>query len=162
MKTVRELAWLAGLLEGEASFMLRNGNAKISVQMTDRDVMERVAVLLDTKVGDYVRKPKGKASYLPVFHISVHGIRAIGWMMTLYDLMGERRRAKILEILNHWKASRAAPRASRGTRLMAVCHPDRPRAANMLCNTCWMREWRKKTGRNGSYYRKQKLAAEAA
>lgn len=158
MKTI-EIAWLAGLLEGEASFMLKKGNSIIQIQMTDRDVMERIAALLGTKVGDYARKPKGKASYLPVYWIAVHGTRAISWMMTLYSFMGERRRAKILEIINHWKASKRAPRASRGTRLMAVCHPDKPRTANLLCRTCWMREYRKRTGKNGTYYRK--LAAEA-
>jgi len=160
MITVKELAWLGGLLEGEASFMLRNGCHKIALQMTDLDVVQRAAAILGVPVGAYSRQPKGKATYLPVWHLAVHGIKAIAWMMTLYTLMGERRKAKILEVLDHWKASKSAPRASRGTRLMAVCHPDRPRAAHMLCNTCWMREYRKRTGKNGNYYRKQKLIPE--
>jgi hypothetical protein len=104
-------------------------------------------------VGDYVRQPKGKASYLPVFRLAIHGTRAIGWMMTLYAFMGERRRAKILEVIDHWKAAKSAPRSARGQRLPAICHPDRLRCGDMLCRTCWMREYRKRTGKNGSYYR---------
>lgn len=153
MKTIKDIAWLAGLLEGEASFMLKNGNSIIAMQMTDKDVMDRAADLLGVKVGNYVRKPKGKSSYLPIFHLSIHGTKAIGWMMTLYSLMGVRRRAKILQILDRWKASKSAPRSSRGQRLPAVCHPDRIRSAHLLCNTCWMRQWRMK--------RKLKLIAEA-
>jgi hypothetical protein len=160
MKTIKEIAWLAGLLEGEASFMLRRGNTRIAMQMTDKDVMDRAASILGTKVGDYGRKPKGKASYLPVFHLSLHGTRAISWMMTLYSFMGERRRVKILQILNHWKGSKSAPKSSRGPRLPAICHPDKLRTADMLCRTCWMREYRKRTGKNGSFYRKQQITAE--
>lgn len=162
MKTIRDIAWLAGLLEGEASFMLKKGNTIIRMQMTDKDVMDRAAALLGTKVADYGRKPKGKPSYLPVFHLAIHGTKAIGWMMTLYTFMGERRRAKILQILDHWKAAKSAPRSSRGQRLPAVCHPDKLRCGNMLCRACWMREYRKRTGKNGSYYRKQKVIEAAA
>lgn len=157
MRTTTDIAWLAGLLEGEASFMLKNGNTTIQVQMTDKDVMDRAAALLGTKVGDYGRKPKGKASYLPVFWLAIHGTRAIGWMMTLYVLMGKRRQAKILQILDHWRSAKSAPRSSRGQRLPAVCHPDRLRCGDMLCRACWMREYRKRTGKTASYYRKKRM-----
>lgn len=155
MRSTLDLAWLGGLLEGEAAFMMKNGSPKIGLQMTDKDVIERAAKLLGVPVGAYSRKPKGKASYLPVWHLAVHGTNAICWMMTLFTFLGERRRAKVTSIIEQWKASKAAPRAPRGTRLMAVCHPDRPRRGNLLCGTCWMREWRRRTGRNGSYYRKK-------
>lgn len=83
-------------------------------------------------------------------------------MMTLYSLMGERRQAKIREILEHWKAHRMAPRSSKGNRLPAICHPDKLRTGNLLCRACWMRDYRKRTGKNGSYYRKrQQFIAEA-
>lgn len=153
MLTTKELAWLGGLLEGEASFMVRNGCPKIALQMTDLDVMERAAALLGVPVGRYSRQPKGKASYLPVWHLAVHGTKAVSWMMTLFQFFGQRRQKKISEVLSGWISSKAAPRASRGTRLMAVCHPDRPRKGDMLCGTCWMRRWRQQTGRTGTYYR---------
>jgi hypothetical protein len=33
----------------------------------------------------------------------VRGVDAIGWMMTLYSLMGQRRKAKIRECIAYWK-----------------------------------------------------------
>jgi hypothetical protein len=157
VRTTKELAWLGGLLEGEASFMIKNGCPKIALQMTDRDTMDRVARILDVPVGAYSRQPKGKATYKPVWHLAVHGVRAISWMMTLYQFFGERRQEKIRYVLGLWRDSKAAPRASRWTRLMAVCHPDQPRKGDMLCSTCWMRRWRlQNPGRNGTYYRRRK------
>jgi hypothetical protein len=154
-----DIAWLGGLLEGEASFMIRKGCPKIGLQMTDKDTMERVAKILAVPVGAYSRRPKGKSTYLPVWHLAVHGTKAISWMMTLYQFLGNRRQEKVRFILDTWKASKAAPRASRGTRLMSVCHPEKPRCGDMLCRACWMREYRKRTGKNGSYYRKLAIAA---
>lgn len=155
MRSTLDLAWLGGLLEGEGAFMSKNGCPQISLQTTDQDVLDRAAALLGTKRQGEGWKAKGKATYKPVYACRVHGTHAISWMMTLYTFLGARRRAKITEIIEAWKASKAAPRASRGTRLMAVCHPDQPRRGNLLCSACWMREWRKRTGRNGAYYRKK-------
>ncbi len=159
MRTTKELAWLGGLLEGEASFMSRRGCPKIGLQMTDLDTVERAAAILGVSVGAFSRKPKGKATYKPVWHLAVHGVRAISWMMTLYQFLGERRQEKVREILTAWRESRAAPRASRGTRLMAVCHPDRPRKGGMLCGTCYMKKWRHDTGRHTNYYRNRLAVA---
>jgi hypothetical protein len=146
MTDVKDIFWLAGLLEGEGAFMVRNGSTKIAVQTTDRDVVGRVAALFGTKVDGDSWKPKGKATYKPVWSCSVHGTRAVGWMMTLFPLMGERRRTKIREIVLGWKSSPRTPRAPRGQRFMANCHPDRPRMGNGLCGTCYMRKYRKNFG----------------
>lgn len=161
MRTTKDLAWLGGLLEGEASFMMRKGSPKIALQMTDLDVMQKVARILDVKVGDYSRKPKGKETYLPVWHLAVHGIKAIGWMLTLYQFFGDRRQAKIREVVSSWRDHPASPRSSRGMKLMSVCHPDRPRSAGTLfCPRCRraevMKMWRHRTGKNTNYYRKDK------
>ncbi len=161
MLTVREIAWLAGLLEGEGSFHIKDGCAHLQMQSTDKDVIRRATEVLSTKFHDSPCKPRGKDTYKPVWRLAVHGTRAISWMMTLYSLMGERRQTKIREVLDQWKASKAMPRAPRGRRFMAICHPDRPRQGNGLCNACWMREYRKRTGKNGTYYR-HRAAAEAA
>lgn len=142
MRTVKDLAWIGGLLEGEGSFAIRNGCATIDLQMSDRDTVKRACEILGVPIGARSRQPKGKPSYKPIWHTKVCGIRAISWMMTLYQFFGERRQQKITEILGSWKASKAAPRAPRGQRFMAVCHPDRVRAGRMLCKTCYMRQYR--------------------
>ena len=149
MVTTLDIAWVAGIVEGEGSVGIRNGCPNIQVQMTDRDVIERLCGIIGVKP----RTPWRRGRYKPVYGCVLSGIKAIQWMMTLYVLMGERRKAKIAEVIETWKASSAAPRASRGTRLPAVCHPARPRTGGMLCKTCYMREWRKRTGRNTAHYR---------
>ena len=111
--------------------------------MTDADIVARAAGLLGTKVDNYQYKPKGKPTYKPVFYARVHGIRAIQWMMTLYPMMGERRRVKIRSIVMAWRESKAMPHASRGTRLMATCHPTRVRCGFGLCRKCYMDKYRR-------------------
>jgi hypothetical protein len=53
--TGNRLSWLAGLLEGEGSFVAgklsKARQPRIAVAMTDRDIIERVANMLDVSVG---------------------------------------------------------------------------------------------------------------
>jgi hypothetical protein len=69
-------------------------------------------------------------------------------MMTLYAHLGERRRGKVREILARWRASERTPRAPRGQRFMATCHPDRVRAGHGLCDKCYMAQWRQRRKEN--------------
>lgn len=157
MRTVRQLAWLAGLIEGEGSFC--NGvTPTIQIQMTDADIILRAADILGVQPRNPWRSKLGNRQL--VHHVTICGSRAIGWMMTLYTLMGERRQLKIKEILSNWRALSRLPRAPRGQRWMATCHPNKPRTGKGLCRTCYMRKWRK-NGRNGNYYRLKKIAEAA-
>lgn len=100
--TSLDIAWLAGLLEGEGCFSTNRGR-QIIIQlcMTDKDVMERAASILKQPVYVNSRKlPSGKALY----RLAVHGPHAIGWMMSLYLLMSTRRREKIRECIQLWQA----------------------------------------------------------
>lgn len=139
-RSLTDIAWLAGICEGEASF-LWNCSPAISLQMSDKDVVERVARLIGGKVrGPY--QPKGKATYRQTWVCVISGSNAAAWMMTLYSFMGERRRAKIEEVLQCWKDKPNWPKARRSTRLPAICHPERNRVAFGKCKECYMAEWR--------------------
>ena len=142
MLAIRDLAWLAGLLEGEGSFMLCKGSPEIGMQTTDRDVADRAAALFGKTITGAGYQPKGGAHYKRVWGVRVHGAKAIGWMFTLYPFMGERRQAKIREVVAGWRASRRAPRAPRGERFPPTCHPERERSAHGLCHPCYMQRWR--------------------
>jgi hypothetical protein len=116
MIDTKDIHWLAGLLEGEGCFQYRRYKSKISkqlwypqikVEMTDLDPIAKAAKLLGNKVNRGKLLPSGKRCYLA----QVMGRRAIEWMMTLYSLMGERRRAKIKEIITAWKNN--APKQGR-------------------------------------------------
>jgi hypothetical protein len=127
------IAWLAGLLEGEASFGYYKGCPTIQLQMTDEDVINRVAALTGARIKKPWR-PKGKPTYKLVHQCGIRGMRAIEWMQTILVFMGERRRAKIVEIVAAWKTSTYKPRAPKGTpRPAAPCHPDRPLCAKNKC-----------------------------
>lgn len=136
--SVRDIAWLAGLLEGEACFGCYKGCPTIDLQMTDVDIINRVVLLTGAKLKS-PWKPKGKPTYKMVYSCGIRGAEAIGWMQTLYVFLGERRQAKIREILEQWKKSTYAPRAPKGTpRPAAPCHPERTLSAKGLCKQCYM------------------------
>ena len=57
---VRTKYWLSGLLEGEASFISQNEKypACISLQMTDEDIVEKLASLWDVSYCKVIPKEK--------------------------------------------------------------------------------------------------------
>lgn len=136
--TARDLTWLAGLLEGEGSFYPNGrapGSPVISLCMTDRDVVERAHRLLGGPakiVTTNRRTVTGRTAY----RFQVYGELAAQWMMTLYVEMGERRRAKIRELLAAWKAAVPHPRdrivCVRGHAFTTAAHRMRPR----FCAEC--------------------------
>jgi hypothetical protein len=103
-RSVKDIYWLAGLLEGEGSFgILSNGsNPVIYLQMNDYDIVFKVRSLMCKHYAIGIRSRQPNDSYV----YRVHGNIAIQWMMTLYPLMGKRRKEKITEILNLWKNHR--------------------------------------------------------
>jgi hypothetical protein len=102
MTNTREIAWLAGILEGEGNFRAntRTVSPVIRLKMTDKDVVDRVAALWGNKVGQR-ELPSGKIAYTT----NVYGPQAVGWMMTVFTFMGDRRKAKIKKLIANWKAS---------------------------------------------------------
>jgi hypothetical protein len=91
-----ELYWLAGLLEGEGSFMRPPPSSPnqpvIGLQMTDEDVIEKVSSLVG--VG-YRRVRYNHPEWKPVYALQVRGGRAVRLMRELSPFMGERRRGQI-------------------------------------------------------------------
>lgn len=96
-----QLAYLAGLLEGEGCFSIRRraGRApvpEVRLQMQDRDVVDRVAAWLEASVYELVaRGNQSRPSYVT----RVDGTLALVLMKALKPMMGERRTAKIEEIM---------------------------------------------------------------
>jgi hypothetical protein len=95
----KDLYWLAGLLEGEGSFLKGPPSAphqpRISLSMTDEDVIKRVSSLWGVK-----HHPVGKTRCLakrwtPAFGVCLKGSKAAVLMEQLYPLMGRRRQSQI-------------------------------------------------------------------
>lgn len=108
-----DIYWLAGLLEGEGCFYAHKSAGKttenkckllIQLVMTDRDIVDRAAKIMGTTV--YNRKnPPSLAKNKQVYVTRIFGNHAAAWMMTLFRLMGDRRRVKIEACLSAWKAA---------------------------------------------------------
>ena len=136
----RDIAWLAGLLEGEGSFGLirragYQGTIVIRLQMTDRDVIEKAAALVGRPVGGpygpYGRRKDGGPKK-PCYAVNVTGSDAAGWMMTIFQFMGERRKERIIELLEGWKKQVVQIDGRK-----ALCHPTEKHFAKGKCARCY-------------------------
>ncbi len=89
-----QLAWLAGLLEGEGTFLRPPPSMPncpiVACRMTDRDIIERVAICFGTQV---LAIDKGR--YRTEFAATMKGSRAVTFMTDVRSLMGDRRRLAI-------------------------------------------------------------------
>jgi hypothetical protein len=137
--SAQDVAWLAGLLEGEGSFGIQSASpprgSKVALNMTDRDIVQRAAELMDGPMYP-PRRPAMHGSVVGrkfTYATHIYGPKAIAVMMTVYSFMGARRKAKIRAALSAWKASAFNARI----KLPPVCHRDRDTYAKGLCHACY-------------------------
>jgi hypothetical protein len=109
--TETEIAWAAGLFEGEGCMSLSGGPQQygkqptVQIAITDRDVLERFVTIVE-RGGVRVYKPDGKRK--TVFQWSVKRREDVLYVLgLLWPYMGERRREKADEVIE-----RAAQRMS--------------------------------------------------
>ena len=118
--TETELAWVTGIWEGEGSWSYKKGRTRtfangktytekdylsMSMSMTDQDVMERVAAIMDGRKITYtdggpVHKAAGQK---PTYYINLQGEAAKRWTELMKPYLGNRRKEKyqmIMEKLN--------------------------------------------------------------
>ena len=92
--TLRSFAWLTGLLEAEGTFLRPPPSSPrhpvIRCSMTDRDVVERVAVMFGTTV---LAIDKGR--YRTEYATTIRASRVVALMGDLRGGMGARRAAAI-------------------------------------------------------------------
>ena len=127
----RDIFWLAGILEGEGCFSYKR-TPNIQLSMTDRDIVARVSNL--TGFAMYSdKRPNRKRAY----RTNVTGARAAGWMMTLYSLMGKRRRVKIKQCLSAWRLAPNRPKEA-----PKLCQHAKRVHGKGLCGVCYNRVYR--------------------
>jgi hypothetical protein len=106
------LLWLAGLLEGEGSFLRGAPSTpnvpRISVQMVDEDVIARVAEAFDTS---YQSIPPQREGHQRSYKTVLRGTSAVLLMREIRSLMGRRRQAQIDAAVSSWVPHRGRPSA---------------------------------------------------
>jgi hypothetical protein len=101
--TASTLYWLAGLLEGEGSFVPGSPSSptmpRITIAMTDEDVIARVADLWGVRY--HIDRTK-QGHYKTPYIASIKGARAANLMRQLYPLMSKRRQQQIARALANY------------------------------------------------------------
>jgi hypothetical protein len=163
MDTTQDIAWLAGIIEGEGCIYVRGGSPSLIVLMTDRDVVERVAGMLGSKVATVYRQHGYKTAY----KTRVGGEAAATWIADLYEFLGERRKAKAIEALNAFGNSTGKNKrefCGRGHVMieqLGNCYKDK--SGHMVCLDC--QKERYSADYHQRYYtehREEKLAYQRA
>lgn len=106
-RNTRDIYWLAGIIEGEGNICVGPHTPALRVSMSDLDIMIRVAKILPAKVNGPYNSSKKKidgTACKPLYQVGVTGTKAAAWLMTLYPLLGERRKAVAKEALSVWKS----------------------------------------------------------
>lgn len=96
-----DAAWVAGLLEGEGTFLTQpNGHSpRIACQMTDLDVLERLLYLCGGTLHEVTKRQK---HWKDCWIWRISGDPAAEVMLSIRDFLGSRRRAKVEEVLSDW------------------------------------------------------------
>lgn len=109
MNRVAELAWAAGIIEGEGTLHATGRrNVVVAVVMTDEDVLRRLREVLGVGsiTGPYLRREGTK----PQWHWTVSCARHVAAVvMTLYPLLHERRREQARAVLEVWHTMPGKP-----------------------------------------------------
>lgn len=105
--TVADIAWGAGLVEGEGYFSLNGPYLRtpmLGLGMTDRDVVERFRNFFAPHNTIYT-VPPAKEGYKEQYAVKIVGKRAVGLALTFFTFLGKRRRERIKELLTIWKSA---------------------------------------------------------
>lgn len=88
--------WLAGLLEGEGTFLAGPPSQprvpRVRVEMTDADTVDHVAKLFRRTVQRHSQRDPG---HKPSFSTTLKGATAVQLMRLVYPVLGARRRAQV-------------------------------------------------------------------
>jgi len=103
-----QIGYLAGILDGEGYISLkpsRGGSGmiiRVGVNMTDLDVLERCQEIAGAGV---IAGPRIRGTNKPIWIWNINHQRdAVAVLMTVYPLVGARRKRRIEEALAAWKA----------------------------------------------------------
>ena len=103
--TNTDIGWVAGFLEGEGSFGYHGRTPRITVGQVQRQPLERLSSLCGGHMYLWTKRLSSSSwRSQPIWLWALGGQHAAAVMMSIWILMSPNRRAKIQEVLAHWKA----------------------------------------------------------
>lgn len=106
-----ELAWVSGIWEGEGCWQYKKPRTRdypngktytaksemlMSIQMSDKDIIDRLAKIMDNRTATYTHVPSKKSKgWKPLYTLSIRGKSAVLWTNLMKPYLGERRMGKI-------------------------------------------------------------------
>jgi hypothetical protein len=101
-----DIAWFAGIYEGEGCATCSAGKPRVQIAMTDRDIILRCQEVfnLGTVLGPHetAHKPRW------IWGVS-SGTATAQILFTIWPFLGERRREQALLAIDAWKAQQVTP-----------------------------------------------------
>jgi hypothetical protein len=100
-----DLAWCAGFLEGEGSFVINKTTIGVTCAQVQREPLERLQKLLGGTIYSRRHKRTDKPNWTPEFFVwCIYGKNAAAIMMTLLAFMSPKRWTQIIKCMDHWKS----------------------------------------------------------
>ena len=100
-----EVAWLAGIYEGEGNCSIRTGrNFRVEIAMTDEDVMQHLYQIVG--IGSIKLYP-ARGAYKPVTRWSVGGKEAVLFLEKILPWLGCRRSERATQAIQNWLSNRS-------------------------------------------------------
>ena len=135
----QRVAWLAGVLEGEGSFLTSRFDGRsyprVQITMSDRYVLDRAMSLMPgSRIYSVSDERQAERGWSDAWIVTVNGFPAAAVMRSVLPWMGSRRSTAIDRSLSAWRPIRVAPR--RSSCVVPGCW--RRHAARGLCNTHYM------------------------
>lgn len=98
------IAWLAGLIEGEAWIGTHTSSRgrkqlRVEIAMTDRDVLERAQEIAGGSLTERKSPSLTKPNKKPMYRLSWYTAQAERLLLAIRPYMGERRRQRIDDVL---------------------------------------------------------------
>ena len=103
--TPEQVAWLAGIYEGEGSCAITSGRAiRVEIVMTDEDTMQRVQSF--TGLGSVRSLPPRSENHKPAWRWSIGSADAVEFLQTIMPWLGSRRAERAQKAIENWTSNR--------------------------------------------------------
>lgn len=141
--TDAEIAWCAGLIEGEGTFYISktDTNMRIMLGMTDIDVIERLQNLL----GGGISYGEDRGINKPIYRWYIgKRLEVVRIIKLIYPYMGARRRLKMDELLQHHINNPLKQAVRTNTGHGTISYYTNKNCRCKLCGEAWSEYGRKK------------------